>query len=415
MQALTTFGRFSGSVLVARDGHAIVQAGYGQADVEWDIPSGPETEFRIGSMTKQFTAMAILILQDRGKLRLSDPICRYVPRCPPAWGPVTIQELLLHTAGIPDYTDVPGFERTQSVPATPEQLVARFRDRPLRFRPGSRFEYSNAGYVLLGIIIERASGLSYERFLHDAILAPLGLTHTGVDHQALILPRRARGYAREGATLRNAPPIDPSVAYSAGALYSTVGDLLVWDEALYAGHLVSRAALEEMFTAHHGPIGYGWAIDSLFGRRMAHHNGEISGFVSNIARFPDQHVLVVVLSNREGTAVDNITRDLAAIVFGERYEMPHERRIVTLTPATLDRYVGTYRITSDIRLSLRRDGDRLRGRLSGGDTTSFILAPESETHFTSDTPPVDLLFALDPDGRVRNVTVNGSFTGVPEH
>ena len=168
-----------------------------------------------------------------------------------------------------------------------------------------------------------------------------------------------------------------------------------------------------MFTPRHGVVGYGWAIGTLLNRRIEHHNGEISGFVSNIARFPDQHVLVIVLSNRDEIQADNITNTIAAITFGEPYEMPKERKMVALGESVLDRYAGRYRITADIVLTIRREGDHLVGQLSGSEATRFKLLPESETHFVSDSPPVDLVFAMDPHDRVTEVTVNGSFKGTP--
>ena len=413
MGALVALHRFSGAVLVARNGHVIDEGGYGLANAEWDIPNRPDTKFRIGSLTKQFTAMAILILAERGKLHLSDSICLYLSDCPATWRAITIGEVLTHSAGIPDYLGFPGFTQTQMQPVAPRALMARFRHRPLRFLPGSRFEYSNSGYVLLGLIIERALGESYETFLQHAILDVLHLHDTGYDRAAVVLPHRAAGYELRADTLRNAPPIDPSVAYAAGALYSTVEDLLAWDEALYTDRLVSHASLEDMFTPRHGVVGYGWAIGTLFNRRIEHHNGEISGFVSNIARFPDQHVLVVVLSNRDDVQADEITNDLAAITFGEPFDMPKERTIVALGKTVLDRYAGTYRITSDIVLTIRRDGDHLAGRLSGDEGTRFELLAESEVHFVSDSPPVDIVFTVDQQDRVTQVTVNGAFKGTP--
>jgi CubicO group peptidase (beta-lactamase class C family) len=267
--------------------------------------------------------------------------------------------------------------------------------------------------VLLGLIIERASGESYVTFLQRAILDVLQLRNTGYDHPPTVLPQRASGYEMRGDTLRNARPIDPSVAYAAGALYSTVDDLMTWDEALYTARLVSRASLADMFTPRHGVVGYGWAIGTLFNRRMEHHNGEISGFVGNIARFPDEHVLIVVLSNRDDVQADNITKDLAAITFGEPYEIPTERHIVVVDQTVLDRYAGKYRITADIVLTIRREGNHLAGQLSGSEAARFDLLPESERHFVSDSPPVDLVFAVDAQDRVTEVTVNGSFKGRP--
>ncbi len=239
-------GALSGSVLVEQNG-MLFSKGYNLADVDAQIPNTPQTRFRIGSNTKQFTAMAILILQDRGKLHVQDHICRYIPACPADWQPITIEELLTHSSGIPDYTNFPDFVSTWTQPTTPEALIARFKDYPLDFTPGSVFRYSSSGYVLLGYIIERVSGESYATFLHENIFAPLKMNNTGYDTTYPALPQHATGYY---ANRSKPDPYDMSVLYAAGALYSTVEDLYLWDTALMAGKLVSRQALDAMFTVH---------------------------------------------------------------------------------------------------------------------------------------------------------------------
>jgi len=239
----------------------------------------------------------------------------------------------------------------------------------------------------------------------------LKMTNTGYDNNAEVLHNRAAGYTKAGSALRNARYIDMSVPYSAGGLYSTVGDLLLWDQALYTEKLVSQRGLDEMFTPQKELVGYGWAISTLFNRKMEHHNGGIDGFDSNIARFPDDKVFIVVLSNVEGTAVDDITKDLAAIVFGEKYKLPAARKIIQLSSAQHNSYVGTYRITADIALTITFENDHLIGELSGGAPTKFELFPESETDFFSEDPPVKIVFAKDRTGAISECTVNGEYTG----
>ncbi len=410
MQALIKLDRFSGAILVAKDGKVIRSAAYGLANAEWNIPNQPDTKFRIGSITKQFTAMAIMMLQERGKLCVSDPMCEYVPDCPTRWQPITIHELLTHTSGIPDYVEFPDFPEIQALPATPEELIARFRDKPLRFTPGEKFEYCNSGYVLLGFIIERLSGQPYQDFLQQNIFNVLKMKDTGYDTHAAIVMHRAAGYEKDAGKLENAKYIDPSNAYAAGALYSTVKDLMIWDQALYTNKLVSAKTLQEIFTPYKELVGYGWAIGTMFNRRIQHHNGGIDGFVSNFVRFPDDKVLIVVLSNRDGVPVDSISKDLAAIVFGEKYELPKARTVVKLDPAKYRHYVGTYRVTADIALTVTNEGDRFFAKLSGNDE-KFELFPESETEFFSETPPVDLVFARDSQGDISGVTINGEYQG----
>src|SRR5438093_224596 len=187
--------QFMGSVLVAQDGKVLLDKGYGSANLEWDIPDSPQTKFRLGSLTKQFTAAAILLLEERGKLRTADLVAKYLPDAPAGWATITIANLLTHTSGIPNFTSFPDYSTTEATPTTPEHLVARFRDKPLNFQPGEKWEYSNSGYVLLGYLLEKISGQRYQDFVRDNLFAPLGMTESGYDSHAAIIRHRASGYA----------------------------------------------------------------------------------------------------------------------------------------------------------------------------------------------------------------------------
>lgn len=325
LTSLERGGVLSGSVLVARNG-MLFEKGYDLADKDARIPNTPQTRFRIGSNTKQFTAMAILILQDRGKLHVQDSICLYVPNCPRDWQPITIENLLTHTSGIPDYINAPDFLTFWLEPATPEELLARFKDLPLDFPPGSRFKYSNSGYTLLGYIIERVSGESYATFLQQNIFTPLKMYNTGYDTTYPALPQHATGYYQEYI---KPAPYDPSVLYAAGALYSTVEDLNIWDQALMAHKLVSQQALNAMFTPHipcppRGPggclqrqdlgYGYGWFIAAEPQGKLIYHVGHIDGFFTYNGFYPQRNLVVVVLSNLETTNVLKIGLMLASMV-----------------------------------------------------------------------------------------------------
>jgi CubicO group peptidase (beta-lactamase class C family) len=214
--------RFSGSVLIAKDGKVLISKGYGLADVKQATPNTPQKVFRIGSMTKQFTAMAILLLQQQGKLNVKDPVCQYLPDCPEAWQPIMIRQLLNHTSGIPDFVAFPTHAAFKQKPRTPVELIAEFRDRPLDFVPGRQWAYSNSGYVVLGYLIEQLSRQPYCEFIGQHIFQPLQMTHSGCDSDALTRQDRAQGYAAPNTL---ADDIDISVPYAAGGLYSTVEDL----------------------------------------------------------------------------------------------------------------------------------------------------------------------------------------------
>ncbi|MDQ3749427.1 MAG: serine hydrolase [Acidobacteriota bacterium] len=331
LNAAVKYNHFSGSVLMARDGQPVISKGYGMANYELNVPNTPQTVFRIGSITKQFTAVAIMILQERSKLNVNDPICKHLENCPAAWRPVTIRHLLTNTSGIPSYTDLPGFNKMSVQPVNRAELVDLFRDKPLEFTPGEKFAYSNSGYYLLGLIIEKASGKPYAEFLRDNIFVPLGMKNSGYDDSHTLLPNRANGYKWEGKSFVNAPYIDMATPYSAGALYSTTEDLLLWDKALYTEKLVSRKSLDEMFAPFREVVrdgwggyayAYGWIIGKQSGRQVSRHDGGIKGFSTDIIRFPSERVTVIVLSNNQTVIPYKLANDLSAIAFGAPYKLP---------------------------------------------------------------------------------------------
>jgi CubicO group peptidase (beta-lactamase class C family) len=300
--------RFSGAVLVARGDEIVLSEGYGLADRENEIPNTPTTRFRIGSLTKAFTAMAIMQLQEQGKLDVDDPICDYLVDCPAAWEPITIHHLLVHSSGIFEYTNDYQL-RNVTVTTSPDQVVGVVADRPLDFEPGSAWSYSNTGYLLLGLIIEQASGQSYEAFLQENIFDPLGMVDTGYDHNRDDL---AVGYVNQFQT---AAEIDMSVPFAAGALYSTVEDFYRWTRAVQSDQLVSRETLDALFTPHmvtdpdgEWSYGYGWFMGHMHERPVVGHGGFIDGFTSDLNIFPEDGVTTVVLTNRE---------DVNPQIFGE--------------------------------------------------------------------------------------------------
>ena len=412
MQAAIAVHSFSGSILLAQNGQAIVSKGYGMANVELAVPNTPQTVFRLGSVTKQFTAVAIMILQERGKLRVSDPACQYLPECPAAWQPLTIRHLLTHTAGIPNYTNFPDFGRAAVLPTTSAELVGRLTDKPLEFPAGEKFAYSNSGYYLLGLIIERASGKSYADFLQEAVFTPLAMTHTGYDNPARILKHRAAGYSRQAGAIVNAAYMDMSLPYAAGGLYSTTGDLLRWDQALYTDTLVSKKSLDEMFTPDKGGYGYGWSIGRRFDRPEISHGGGIYGFATEITRFPADRVTVIVLSNVETAPVNRIANDLSAIVFGAPYEIPRERQPITLDPGVQAAYVGEYRIESPpLDIVVTQHDGQLLALLAG--RLKLALLPESETTFFSRDVSAQITFVKDGAGKVTGLTLRMNGADVP--
>jgi CubicO group peptidase (beta-lactamase class C family) len=320
-------GLTDGVVLVARNGVPVFRKAFGQANREWGIPNAPDVEFWIGSITKQFTALAILQLAEDGKLSLDDPITKFVEIAPPAWQGITIRHLLSHTSGIPNHTSLPEWGAQTWVERSPEDLIRFIRDRPLDFAPGAKFQYDNTGYVILGFIVQKVSGQPLSGYLSAHVFDPLGMKHTGfVGGQ--VLPRRASGYDQDGTRWLAdlwAPAIKDS---GAGGIYSTADDLLTWDQALNTPTRLGLKDLKPMFTDYGHGFGFGYVIADENGHSRWWHNGHVAGFGSIIARYPRDGLTVIVLSNDGGAPVERFSQDLAQVYLGSsvRAGQAHEVR-----------------------------------------------------------------------------------------
>ena len=305
---------FMGAVLVAKDGTVLLEKGVGMANVEWDIPNTPETKFRLGSITKQFTATAVLQLVEKGLLSLDDPVKRYVPEAPETWNAITIHHLLNHTSGIPSYTDLPAFATPafRRTPLKPLEIAMLSNDKPLLFQPGEGYRYNNTGYVLLGHIIESVSGMKYDEYLEKNIFGPLEMNESGYDWTRPVLKKRADGYGynRDRKRYTNADFLDMSLPHAAGSLYSTVGDLYKWHRGLLAGNLLSKESHEKMFEPGRNNYAYGWAVEEADGRKWLGHGGGIFGFSTMILRAWDGDAVVIVLSNVENGDAAGLARQL---------------------------------------------------------------------------------------------------------
>ncbi|HYV06130.1 MAG TPA: serine hydrolase [Blastocatellia bacterium] len=406
MNALSNQKRFIGSVLVARDGKIVFSKGYGMANVELDVPNAPETRFRLGSITKQFTAAAILLLQERGKLNVTDPICKYFDPCPNAWSEITIHHLLSHTGGVPNFTSFPDYMPKMMLPVTTTEMIARFKDKPLDFKPGEKWNYSNSGYFLLGAIIEKAAGESYESFLQKNIFDPLKLTGTGYDHFDAILKHRATGYSMSKGNMVNSAFLDMTQPYSAGSLYSTVEDLFRWNEALFGGKVVNAKSFEMMTTPVKNNYAYGLGVETKFNRKMITHGGGINGFSTFIARFPDEKVTIAVLRNSDYgvPGPGRISQDLAAILFGEKYETPAAVAEVKVDAKILDAYVGQYQLAPNFVITISKEGDLLMAQATG--QPKITLYAQAEAVFFSKAVDLRMTFVRGDDGKVTHLVLN---------
>jgi CubicO group peptidase (beta-lactamase class C family) len=396
--------QFMGSVLVARGETVLLSKGYGSADLEWAIPNTPTTKFRIGSVTKQFTAAAILLLEERGKLSTSDLVKKHLPNTPTAWDKITIFHLLTHTSGIPSFTSLPDYAAKEPFATTPEQLVARFRYLPLEFEPGSKWAYSNSGYVLLGYLLERVSGQSYARFVQENLFTPLGLKDSGYDSTSAIIPRRAAGYSPGPDGPVHAGYIDMSVPFAAGALYSTTEDLWRWQLGLFGGRLLSAASLEKMTTPFKNDYAFGLGVTTKDGRKTIAHGGGIEGFNSHLRYDPADRLTIVVVANLNGPTADTIAAKLAALAHGEKVELPTVRQTLTLPAATLRQYVGTYELAPGMKCTMALEGDQLTTQLTG--QPKFPVFAESETRFFLKVVDAQIDFEKDAAGKVVAFTLH---------
>lgn len=395
-------GEPGASVLVAKDGQILLRKGYGLANLELEVANRPETVFRIGSVTKQFTAAAVMLLVEEGKVKLEDDFTRYLPDYPKPASPITVEQLLTHTSGIVPYTGLPEWQATMRQDLAADKIVALFKDKPLQFNPGEDWAYNNSAYFLAGQIVEKVSGLSYEQFVEERIFAPLGMKSSRYDHSGEIVPWRAAGYEKPNETFENAEFLSTTQPYSAGALLSTVDDLHLWNRALASGRLLSPASVARMET----PVklgsglstryGYGWAVIDLAGLHIVEHGGDINGFSSYNLRVPAENLDIVVLSNNTGAArPGTVALQLALRTLGLPTEKP---KPVLLPAATLDEYVGVYRIADDDRRIVRRAGDRLTIERTGGSRSELQAA--ARDHFVYPNGESELRFLRDAPGTV---------------
>ncbi|HKC34492.1 MAG TPA: serine hydrolase [Chitinophagaceae bacterium] len=395
MKAQMNIRDFSGTILVMKQNKVLLKKGYGMADREWNIPNTPDSKFRIGSITKQFTSACVLQMIDARKLSLDDKLSKFYPDFPKG-DSVTIHMLLNHTSGIPNYTDLPEFGEVAKLSLSKDSMVSFFKNKPYNFSPGTKWSYTNSGYFLLGCILEKISGQSYTDYLQKNIFDKIGMKNSGVDRSDSVLAFRARGYSKENKRTVNAGYIGMDWPFSAGVLFSTVEDLYKWDRALYGNTIISDAARKKMLTPGKSNYGYGFVIDSVEKHLHIWHNGGINGFLTNISRYVNDDICIVVLSNNESN-VDFVSIALADVLFDVPVEIPYIHKEVKIDPALLERYIGKYSGGFTLEL-IKKDGKLYRHREGVPDVE---LKPESETKFFyGDDSDRQLEFEVDATGKV---------------
>jgi CubicO group peptidase (beta-lactamase class C family) len=406
---------FNGAILIAQKGKVLLSKGYGMANYELDVPNTPQTKFHLASISKPFTAAAILLLQERGQLNVRDRLNKYLPDYPNG-DRITLHQLLTHTSGIPDVNQMPEYNQLSRFPQTPASLIEVFKNKPLRAQPGERYGYSNSNYNLLAFIIEKVSGQRFGDFLQTNIFAPLGMHNTAHDgNTAALIKNRATGYVPAGADgLENAPYLDWTVKTGNGSLYSTVEDLYKWDRALYTEKLLKRSTLDQIFTKHvDDSIGYGWFISRRLNRHCIRINGRSPGFQGEIHRYVDDDVCVIVLGNNYSGTASFMVNDVAAMVFGEPYEVMSAMKMVKLDPKVAAALVGRYQSDANFFrpnavLSIERQGEHLGLNYWG--SGAVPLTPLSETKFYDRTFGASITFARNERGEVTHFIYQGTGT-----
>ncbi len=373
------------AVRIEKGGEVVLRKGYGLADLELGVPIEPDMVVRLGSITKQFTAAAVLMLAEEGKIDLDAPVSAYLPDYAGPAAVVTVGQLLNHSGGLPNYTDRPEYPARMREAQTVEQMIDRFEALPLEFEPGTRWSYSNSGYLLLGAIVEAVSGTSYEEVVETRIFGPLGMERSRYGHENEVVPGRVEGYQGPPGDYEHAAYLSMTQPYAAGSLLSTVDDLARWDAALDAGEILSdehRALLGRPVVLTDGSssgYSYGFSVGDYAGHRMIHHGGGINGFSTYMIRVPEEDVFIAIFSN--DPAAQPGPGPLAFEAMAMALDTPLDARpAVELTAAQMDELAGVYAIggeaSDDVRV-LTREGDRLFSQRSGGQKSEIrFSAPD---------------------------------------
>ena len=408
LSAYVKEGKFNGTVLVAQKGKVLYQKGFGYRDAEGKLPADVSTIYQIGSVTKQFTAAVIMQLVQEGKLSLTDKLSKYFSGFTQG-DKITIEHLLTHTSGLYNYTnDTTWTKEDPAKHQSRDAMLERFKKYPPDFEPGTRFNYSNSGYSMLGYIIEQVTKKPYEQVVRERILQPLGMTGSGFNFTGLKSPAKAKGYFGLAANkITPAPIVDSTVAYSAGSLYSTVTDLYKWERAVTTNKILQPESWKAVFTPYKRNYGYGWNIDSTYGRLTTGHGGGIHGFTSYLLRFPQEELAVILLDNSSSPGLLKIAKSLAAIVLNEPYELPGPKKEIKVEEALLKQYVGQYQVAPTFSIEVRvRDG-RIFAQATNQD--EFELFAEKENKFFLKINDATLEFVKDAGGIVTEfiLTQNG--------
>lgn len=415
VQFYTDEQEFMGTILVAKDTEILLHQGYSFANLEWSIPNETKTKFRLGSLTKQFTAAAILLLEERGLLKTEDFITQYLPDAPPIWKDIEIFHLLNHTHGIPNYTQFSEFRKNTHCSKTPWEQIQLFIDKPLDFEPGTQYCYNNTGYVLLGYLIEQLTKKSYAEFIQDNIFKPLNMCDSGYDSFKEIISHRASGYSKSPrGQFTNDEYLDMSLPYAAGSLYSSTTDLLKWTQELFNAKLLSPSSVKKMITPFKEHYGFGLENKVVDDVNCIMHTGGINGFHAALIYAPSTKTTIAVLSNLNtfgyvwdiGFLAQEIALKLLSLAHHQDVTLPSEKKSTPITLSILEQYLGEYEIKPHFKLILSLKDTQLEASFSN--QPSISLKGEDESRFYSLKPALLFKFLRNEIGDVTGVCLSQS-------
>ncbi|WP_128545859.1 serine hydrolase [Larkinella soli] len=415
LTAASGLNRFNGSVLVARKGEVLLHRAYGLRDRARQVPHDTSSLFQVGSITKTFVGAVILQLQEEKKLTMQDKLSRFFPDFPNG-DRITLDQLFFHTSGLYDFKNLlystdPAERDALTRPVAREWLVSRFRDKPLASQPGTEVHYTNSGYYLLGMIIEKVTGKPFETVVRERFLRPLNLTRTGFDFIHTRQPGKSVGYSFEkDSAFVPVAVVDSTVGYAAGGMYSSTGDLYRWSRVVQNRQRLRPESWEAALSPPNGGMwGYGWGVNKMPGdKKLIFQNGNLPGFGTYFIQIPQDDVTIILLGNTDDvsdlTSTEPIARDLLSIVYGFPYQLPKNRKVISVSETVLRQYVGNYRLSPDKTIAITLESGRLFLQVTGQDR--FELFPESETDFFLKVVDAQLTFHRDAGGNVSRMVVH---------
>lgn len=412
LTAAADLQRFNGTILIAQKGTVLLQKGYGWRNKSAKIPNDTNSIFQLGSITKTFTGAAIMQLQEEKKLSVKDKLSNYFPDYPNG-DQITLENLFLHNSGIYDFKAIlygsDSAKLTQ--PVTKEWMLAQFRDKPLTTKPGGEVHYTNSGYYLLGLIIEKVTGKPFESVIRDRFITPLHLMQTGFDFRNLKNAGKTTGYTYwKDSVLIATPVIDSTVAYAAGGMYSSVGDLYRWAQAILSRQILKPESWAATFNPpNKGNWGYGWGINYFAkNKKLVFQNGNLPGFATFFVLIPEDDIVMIMLANIDDTSdmttLEPMLKDLFFITYGMPYQLPISLKTVPVSESVLTQYVGKYQLAPDRILAITLEKGKIFLQVTGQD--QFEIFPSSETDFFLKAVNARLTFQKDATGKVSQVVVH---------